>query len=80
MSKANVYVDIEKCKGCRFCIDVCPQKIIQLSHSTNLKSYQYAVILDMEKCTGCKFCLIICPEIAIEIDLPKKNRSKKSNA
>ena len=63
-------IDKERCKGCDYCVHVCPEKILRLSESTNLKGYHFCTITDVQKCTGCRFCAIICPEIAIEIEGP----------
>ncbi len=65
---AKVKFDIERCKGCKLCIDVCPRKIIIISEKINSKGYHSVGVSDMEKCTGCAFCATICPDCAIEVE------------
>ena len=64
---AKIVVNAELCKGCRFCIGACPQKIIRVGKASNAKGYKFTEQFDVEKCTGCKFCAIMCPESAIEV-------------
>ena len=65
----TVNIDRERCKGCTYCVHVCPQRIIELSNAVNTKGYHVCTVADAQKCTGCRFCAIICPEVAIEIDV-----------
>lgn len=64
---AKIDVAQELCKGCGFCVEYCPQKIVQLKKETNSKGYTYAYQTDGDKCTGCKICAVVCPEAAIEV-------------
>jgi 2-oxoglutarate ferredoxin oxidoreductase subunit delta len=65
MPKINV--DKELCKGCGYCIEYCPTKIVSLKNDTNSKGYMFAYQTDERKCTGCKVCAIVCPEAAVEV-------------
>ena len=65
MSKGVVHIIIDRCKGCRFCIECCPKKILKLSSASNLKGYHYPVVIDEEGCMNCKTCEEICPDFAI---------------
>lgn len=64
---ANIKVNSELCKGCKLCINVCPQKIIIVGEDVNLKGYRYIKQIQEEKCTGCQLCAVMCPESAIEV-------------
>lgn len=65
MSK-KAKIDHIKCKGCYYCIDICPTKAISKSGQSNVKGYDY-VIIDPEKCIGCGNCYVICPDCCVEI-------------
>lgn len=64
---ATIVVDIERCKGCEYCREACPEKIIIIAQTLNSKGYHYACLLDESKCTGCTYCARICPDVAIEV-------------
>ena len=64
---ARIAVFAELCKGCRYCIGACPQKIIRVGDDTNAKGYRFVGQIDADKCTGCKLCGIVCPDAAIEV-------------
>lgn len=69
-SKQNqVSVMTERCKGCRFCIEFCPQHLLYESDETNSKGY-HIVQMDndnSDKCIGCDMCSMVCPEFAIHV-------------
>jgi 2-oxoglutarate ferredoxin oxidoreductase subunit delta len=63
----QVYVIPERCKGCRFCIEFCPEKVLVESAEMNSKGYHYPIV-DPGKddaCVNCAFCKLVCPEFAI---------------
>ena len=74
----EILVNIEKeiCKGCSYCIQVCPEKVLQLSEFLNRMGYNFSMPTKIQKCTGCRFCAIICPEVAIEIEVVDHDRGK----
>ena len=65
---SKITIDSERCKGCAFCVTVCPTKNIKMSSKLNKKGYYYAEIIDIEKCTGCGLCFQMCPDLCIEIE------------
>ena len=64
---ARIEIFAELCKGCRYCVDACPQKIIRAGNTTNSKGYKYVEQFSADKCTGCRMCGIVCPDAAIEV-------------
>ena len=56
------------CKGCGYCIDICPKHIFKESLRLNEKGYEIPEITDSELCTLCKKCELICPEMAISVE------------
>ena len=74
MGKKNligrVEIDMEKCKGCGLCIEVCKNQakagnLAVGRESNNLGYFPAAPILDY--CSGCGMCAIICPDACIEV-------------
>lgn len=63
----RVYIIPVRCKGCRICIEFCPQEVLQESKETNEKGYHYPEIVPgkEDECVNCEFCTLICPEFAI---------------
>ena len=66
--EGRIRIDGERCKGCLFCIELCPKKSIRLSEELNLKGYFVAAFDDTDGCNGCGVCALMCPEVAIEVE------------
>ena len=66
-SKHIVYVIAERCKGCGYCIEFCPQKALSKSDEINSHGYHLVRLKDNDKCTGCNMCDMVCPEFAISV-------------
>ncbi len=64
--KGAIVIDIEKCKGCGLCVEVCPQKVIELGNNVNTKGYFYADVIK-EDCTACENCVMVCPDTVITL-------------
>ncbi len=65
MAKGNVTINVERCKGCAFCVEFCPTKVLALSSAFNSKGYHPPHVVDPEKCSGCDLCGMYCPDFAI---------------
>ena len=65
----KVEIDAELCKGCNFCIEFCPNNILEKSGKINKQGYQYPHVPEekADKCLGCGMCERICPELAIRV-------------
>jgi 2-oxoglutarate ferredoxin oxidoreductase subunit delta len=79
MAKGLIVINANKCKGCGLCIDVCPQKLIELGDFFNNQGYRPATFKNSGKCKGCALCAIICPDIAIEVYREAKDEEKDIN-
>ena len=66
--KGHIRIDGERCKGCLFCIELCPKKSIFLSEELNLKGYFVAAFEAGKECNGCGICALMCPDVAIEVE------------
>jgi 2-oxoglutarate ferredoxin oxidoreductase subunit delta len=65
MAKGSVYITIERCKGCGFCVEFCPTRVLSLSSAFNSKGYHPPHVVAAEKCSGCDLCGLYCPDFAI---------------
>ncbi|MBU3948853.1 MAG: 4Fe-4S binding protein [Proteobacteria bacterium] len=61
------YIDLDKCKGCGLCVDVCPKNVLEISTDVNEKGYFPALQVRPEDCVFCSTCCIMCPDVAISI-------------
>jgi 2-oxoglutarate ferredoxin oxidoreductase subunit delta len=63
--RGKVYIDVELCKGCGFCIEFCPADVLEFANEFNSKGYHPPSAVRPEACTGCGLCGIYCPDFAI---------------
>jgi 2-oxoglutarate ferredoxin oxidoreductase subunit delta len=62
-----VHIIDERCKGCGFCVEFCPQKVLVLSKRTNTRGYHPPELIDDSKCVNCGLCALLCPDFAIYV-------------
>jgi len=65
LSKAEVHVIKERCKGCRLCIEFCPKEVLEESDEINEHGVHPPRVKDESRCTLCGFCSAVCPDFAI---------------
>ena len=75
--KGSIKIDSNLCKGCAFCVEACPNDLIEIGAQRNAMGYFYAVVkkekgADGKECTGCTLCALMCPEVAIEVYREKR--------
>ncbi|MBN1638427.1 MAG: ferredoxin family protein [Ignavibacteriales bacterium] len=71
--KGDVIIDIDVCKGCHLCVEVCPSKTLAAGNKVNQKGYLYVIKVN-DECTGCTNCATICPDGAITVYREKLNK------
>ena len=74
----HIHVDKERCKGCGYCVELCPRDVLEMSSELNPKGYRVAAVRDERKCLACGFCEAICPEFAIGVLQQADQSSVKS--
>lgn len=62
--RGRVYIRRERCKGCEYCAEFCPQHVLRMSAEFNPKGFHYPVV-QKDVCINCTLCLSLCPEYAI---------------
>jgi len=68
--RGEVTILEERCKGCGFCIEFCPKKVLVQSDKYNSLGYHPPKFCEEEPlktCANCGFCALICPEFAIQV-------------
>jgi len=63
----NYLIDIERCKGCGLCVNVCPKNVLIMSDKANKQGYFPACQERPADCVYCTTCCIMCPDVAITI-------------
>ncbi|MFQ5903970.1 MAG: ferredoxin family protein [Candidatus Binatia bacterium] len=64
---AEIVIDVERCKGCAYCVIQCPEECIAMSDKFNSKGYIYPEFSKPAECTGCTACARLCPDFAITV-------------
>ncbi len=62
---ADLVVIEERCKGCSYCIEFCPRKVLEPSKKLNKIGIHPPRVKDSTLCVGCGVCEEICPDFAI---------------
>ena len=55
----------DRCKGCSFCIEFCPKKVLEQSKKLNFRGAHPPQVKDSASCVGCGICEEVCPDFAI---------------
>lgn len=66
--RGEIYVIKDRCKGCGFCIEFCPEQVLKASEEFNVHGYHYPILVEEEPlkvCVNCGFCTYVCPDFAI---------------
>jgi 2-oxoglutarate ferredoxin oxidoreductase subunit delta len=73
LPKAEIHIIKDQCKGCGFCIQFCPKKVLEESDEINARGVHPPRVVDEDKCIICTFCTSVCPDFAIFV-LEKPNK------
>ena len=71
---SKVAVDLELCKACGICINLCPEGVFDTDDQA------MPVIARPDDCTACLLCELHCPDFAIEIRRRVRKRPAASPA
>jgi 2-oxoglutarate ferredoxin oxidoreductase subunit delta len=69
----KLFIKTEFCKGCGFCVEFCPKKVLFIAQEFNARGYHPPGVDPQAKCSNCKLCELLCPEFAIySLDVMKQ--------
>jgi 2-oxoglutarate ferredoxin oxidoreductase subunit delta len=77
MKMVEINIDEKLCKGCYFCVELCPKKVLGKSSVLSPKGYIIAEVERPEDCIVCRLCERICPDFAISVNETGDNSEKK---
>jgi len=63
----EINIDEKLCKGCYFCVETCPKKVLGKASILSPKGYIIAKVEKPEDCIVCRLCERICPDFAISV-------------
>lgn len=63
--RGRLHIIVDRCKGCGFCIEFCPRKVLKVSEEFNSRGYHPPEVVEDAECINCGLCSLICPELAI---------------
>jgi 2-oxoglutarate ferredoxin oxidoreductase subunit delta len=63
--KGEVIIFKDRCKGCGFCIEYCPQEVLATSEEFNKLGYHPPYVKKPDDCLNCGLCEMLCPDFAI---------------
>jgi 2-oxoglutarate ferredoxin oxidoreductase subunit delta len=63
-----VHILDERCKGCGYCVEFCPRRVLVMSKRTNTKGYHPPELTEDAHCINCGLCALLCPDFAIFIE------------
>lgn len=69
--KGIIHINVNRCKGCGFCVEYCPKDVLKLSDEFNVKGYHPPYVAQEDDCIYCQLCEAICPEYALFVTLKK---------
>ena len=69
-----VALDLELCKACGICIDLCPDDVFDRD------TLGFPVVARADDCTSCLLCELHCPDFAIEVQRRAAKKPAKGAA
>jgi 2-oxoglutarate ferredoxin oxidoreductase subunit delta len=68
-----------RCKGCKYCIEFCPNDVLEEATEFNEKGYYPPRVKKDGMCINCNFCESICPEFAIYCTVAERRTIRPSD-
>ncbi len=74
MDGSPVTLELELCKACGVCIELCPDKVFDRD------KLGYPVLARPEDCSQCLLCELHCPDFAIEVRRRERKDKRRAPA
>jgi len=65
---ANIHIRKSECKGCRYCVEICPKRVYEMTTIYNKLGYLTPRPSHEEECIVCRRCEMACPDLAIYVE------------
>lgn len=79
VTRGVVHIIEERCKGCGYCIDYCPNIVLEASSRFNNRGYHPPVVKQPDQCVNCHYCEAVCPDFAIfSVEAPAQPTSEQT--
>ncbi len=76
--QAEIHLLKDQCKGCGYCIEYCPRKVLEESEEINARGVRIPKVVDNSKCIICSFCTAVCPDFAIFVEEKPPRKTKEA--
>jgi 2-oxoglutarate ferredoxin oxidoreductase subunit delta len=76
--QAEIHLLKDQCKGCGYCIEYCPRKVLEESEEINARGVRPPKVVDNSKCIICSFCTAVCPDFAIFVEEKPPRKTKEA--
>ena len=61
----ELFLNRDRCKGCRYCVEICARKTLAIGVEMNAKGHLLPKLVEISECAACGLCAMICPDFAI---------------
>ncbi|MHC4660317.1 MAG: 4Fe-4S dicluster domain-containing protein [Planctomycetota bacterium] len=78
MAQKPVKINLDWCKACGICIEVCPKKVIEWSEEIGKHGVRMPELKRPSRCTKCMLCEMMCPDFAINVEGSRKKKAESA--
>jgi len=78
IAAVEIVIIEDRCKGCGFCIEFCPRKVLERSDKLNIRGVHPPYVKNPDACVGCRLCEDICPDLAIFVKCLEENNREEA--
>jgi 2-oxoglutarate ferredoxin oxidoreductase subunit delta len=68
MTRGSPGIDFEACKGCLYCLELCPKGVFEPGGRVNSKGFKPPLVARPEDCVLCQGCFHACPDFCLALE------------